>query len=197
MKNICVFCSSSDAISQKYFDIATGLGEIMAKNNFDLVYGGAGVGLMKKVSDAVKNNGQKVIGVIPEAIQNKRIGNEYLDTLIVTKTMHERKQKMYELSDAFIALPGGFGTLEELLEIMTLKQLEYHKKPIVIYNLDGFFDNILKQFDVFYDESFSKPVYKKIYHLSDNIEDTFDYLKNYKYEIIDSKWFDVSKKAFE
>lgn len=197
MKNICVFCSSSDAISQKYFDIATGLGEIMAKNNFDLVYGGAGVGLMKKVSDAVKNNGQKVIGVIPEVIQNKRIGNEYLDTLIVTKTMHERKQKMYELSDAFIALPGGFGTLEELLEIMTLKQLEYHKKPIVIYNLDGFFDNILKQFDVFYDESFSKSVYKKIYHLSDNIEDTFDYFKNYKYEIIDSKWFDVSKKAFK
>jgi len=197
MKNICVFCSSSDAISQKYFDVAKGLGEIMAKNNFDLVYGGAGVGLMKKVSDAVKNNGQKVTGVIPEAIQNKRIGNEYLDTLFITKTMHERKQKMYELSDAFIALPGGFGTLEELLEIMTLKQLEYHKKPIVIFNQDGFFDNILKQFDVFYDEKFSKSVYQKIYHLSDNLEDTFYYIKNYKYEVIDSKWFDVSEKAFE
>ncbi len=197
MKKICVFCSSSDAISQKYFDIAPKLGEIMGKNNFDLVYGGAGVGLMKKVSDAVKNNGQKVTGVIPEAIQNKRIGNEYLDELIVTKTMHERKQKMYELSDAFIALPGGFGTLEELLEVMTLKQLEYHKKPIVIFNLDGFFDNILKQFEVFYDEKFSKTAYKKIYHLSDNMEDTFDYLKNYKYETIDSKWFDVGMKAFE
>lgn len=197
MKTICVFCSSSDAIDKKFFETAKQLGVLMAKNNFDLVYGGAGVGLMKKVSDAVKANGQKVTGVIPKRIQEKRIGNENLDELFVTKTMHERKQMMYRLSDAFIALPGGFGTLEELAEVMTLKQLEYHKKPIIIFNQDGFYDNLLKMFEVFYEEKFSKRVYEKIYFVTNDMQSAFDYLINYRYKSVDSKWFDVSKKAFE
>ncbi len=196
MKKICVFCSSSDAISQQYFDITVEFGKLMNKNNYDLVYGGAGVGLMKRISDATKNNNQKVVGVIPEAIFNKNIQNDYLDKLIVTKTMHERKQKMYELSDAFLAIPGGFGTLEELLEVITLKQLEYHTKPIVILNTNGFYNNILKQFEVFYSEKFSKSVYKKIYFVTDNLQDTFDYFNNYEFKTIDTKWFDVSSKAF-
>ena len=197
MKKICVFCSSSSAVSEKYFQIAKKLGEIIALNNYELVYGGANVGLMKAISDAVINNNGKVIGVIPEVIYNKGLANKNLTQLIVTKNMSARKQKMNELSDAFIALPGGFGTLEELLEVITLKQLEEHLKPIVILNYEDFYTNLFKQFDVFYNSKFSKNIYRNLYFISTKVDDIINYINNYKEKKIDSKWFDVSKKAFE
>ena len=197
MLKICVFCSSSSAISEKYFQIAKKLGEIIALNNYELVYGGANVGLMKAISDAVIKNNGRVIGVIPEVIFNKGLADKNISQLIVTKNMSERKQKMTELSDAFIALPGGFGTLEELLEVITLKQLEEHLKPIVILNYDNFYNNLFKQFEVFYNSKFSKNIYRELYYISTNIEDSINYINNYQEKTIDSKWFDVSKKAFE
>jgi len=196
-KNLCVYCSSSDAVDNKYFEYSDLLAEYMIAYHYDLVYGGASVGLMGRMARKIKSCYGKVIGVIPQLIHEKRISFEDADIMFVTKDMHERKAKLAELSDAFLTLPGGFGTLEELSEIITLKQLGYHQKPIVIVNLDGFYDNLLKQYEVFYDEKFAKKVSQKLYFVSSNLDEIFKYLKNYKFEELDNKWFDVSKKAFE
>jgi len=195
-KNLCVYCSSSDAVDNKYVMYSESLAEFMVIKNYNLVYGGASVGLMGTLARKVKALNGEVYGVIPQKIHEKRISFEQADQIYVTETMHQRKAKLAELADAFLTLPGGFGTLEELAEIITLKQLDYHQKPIIIANFDGFYDNLLKQFDIFYDSKFSKNVYKKLYFVSDNLEEIFDYLENYKPEIIDSKWFNVSKTAF-
>ena len=197
MKKICVFCSSSEAISPQYFKIGVEIGNKIAENNYELIYGGANVGLMKTIADTVKKQNRKVTGVIPEVIYNKGLANKNVDELIVTTDMYARKQKMNELADAFITLPGGFGTLEELSEIITHKQLQLHYKPIIIFNQNNFYSNLLKQYDVFYNEKFSKNVYRDLYYITDSVKDTFDYIKNYTKQNIDSKWFDVSKKEFE
>lgn len=195
-KNICVYCSSSEAVDIKYFNFTKKLAESIVKNSYDLVYGGANVGLMRCIAENVKKNGGKVTGIIPQSIYDKGLAFENLDKLIVTANMHERKAKMAELSEIFFALPGGFGTLEEVLEIITLKQLNYHNKPVVIFNQDNFYDGLLKQFEAFYDSKFSKEIYKKLYLITDDIDSAFNYIKNYKPIIVDKKWFDVSKKAF-
>lgn len=137
-KVICVYASSSNLIDRKYFDIASQLGEAIARNGDTLLFGGGVRGLMGAAATAVHRHNGRVVGIIPEALNQKGVVYETCDELIVTKSLRERKAIMDERSDAFIALPGGFGTLEELLEIITLKQLKYHNKPIVILNFDGF-----------------------------------------------------------
>jgi cytokinin riboside 5'-monophosphate phosphoribohydrolase len=197
IKKICVYCSSSEAVENKYFDFTKKLAELLVKNRYDLVYGGANVGLMNSLAITVKQNGGKVFGVMPELIFQKGLAFTDCDDFFVTNDMASRKAKMAELADAFIALPGGFGTLEELLEIITLKQLNYHQKPIVIINFQNFYDDLLLQFEKFYNSKFSKEVSRNIYFVSENFDEIFSYLKNHKQQTIDSKWFDVSKKEFE
>lgn len=142
-KYLCVFCGSSNNVDNKFFGLARQLGQLMAKNNIGLVYGGASVGLMGELADAVLDNGGNVIGVIPKSLVDMEVAHEKLDELIVVNSMHERKNMMYEKSDAFVALPGGFGTLDELFEILTWRQLNFHHKEIMILNFDDYFQSIL------------------------------------------------------
>jgi uncharacterized protein (TIGR00730 family) len=195
-KNICVYCSSSEAVDDKYFEITKRLAELIVKKSYNLVYGGANVGLMRCLAENVKKNNGKVIGVIPESIHNKGIGFENADEFYITEDMHKRKAKMAELSDSFIALPGGFGTVEELCEIITLKHLNYHQKAIVIINYDNFYLNLLKQFDEFYKHKFSKEICKQLYFVAENEITAINYIENYIPIVVDQKWFDVRKNAF-
>ncbi len=187
---ICVFCSSSDNIDDVYFNSAAELGKIIGKKGHNLVYGAGKIGLMGKISVAVKQNGGAITGVIPETLNKKGITSEIDNVLIVTVDMHERKKIMFEKSNAFIALPGGFGTIEELLEVLTLKQLRYHKKPVVILNICGFYNDILKQFGVFFQQKFAKKEYASLYYVAENPKDAVRYIEDYKYKAVNDKWFD-------
>ncbi len=162
-KRVCVYCSSSSKIAPAFVDAARELGKIFAKNNIELVYGGGSVGLMGVLADSVLENGGTVIGVIPQFMVEVEWQHNGVTELILTETMHERKEKMAELADAFMALPGGFGTLEELLEIITWKQLGIHSKPIVLLNTEGYYDHLLALFERGADELFVRPEHLKMW----------------------------------
>jgi len=187
-KNICVFCSSSDHLSDKYYDAARELGTAIGNSGNHIVYGGTNVGLMHASAFATKNSGGKVFGVIPELIQSKGIASDYADELIVTSDMKERKEVIREKSDAFVALPGSFGTLEEILEVITLKQLGYHTKPIVFVDVDGFYSALKAQFDMQYQENFANESFRNMYVFVSNAADALDYIDNYTVVDQVAKW---------
>lgn len=189
--NICVFCSSSNAIPEHYFDEAVKLGKLIGEHSHAIVYGGATVGLMHTVAEAAREAGALSLGIIPESIHNKRLSSPRDHEQIITPNMRDRKYLMRKRSDAFIALPGGFGTLEEILEVITLKQLGYHQKPIVFVNTDGFFNSLFDQFERAYRESFSKEDYKSTYGIAPNAEEAISYIQNYRFTELTTKWFDV------
>ena len=189
IKNICVFCSSSDVIAEDYKKVAGNLAGLMSDKGFTLVNGGSKVGLMGIMARKVKEGGGKSIGVIPKLIYDKDLACYSVDELIVTKDMRERKEKLSELAHAFIALPGGFGTLEELMEVLTLKQLEVHQKPIVIMNINNFYHKLLGQFEVYYKNGFSKGGYKNLYFVTENVQEAIGYISKYKPSDIVSKWY--------
>lgn len=143
MKKLCVFCGSAEGNSPAYLEMAKDLGTMMAKNNIALVYGGASIGVMGAVADAVLANGGAVIGVIPQCLVSYEIAHKDLTELHIVESMHDRKKLMYDKSDAFISLPGGMGTLDEMFEILTWSQLKLHSKPCFIYNFQGFYDSLL------------------------------------------------------
>ena len=147
IRNVCVYSASSTKIDKKYFDAAEDLGRLLAKNEINLINGAGCLGLMKAVADATLEDGGTVTGVIPHFMVEQGWHHKGLTKLIETENMHERKQLMADLSDGVIALPGGCGTLEELLEIITWKQLALYLKPIVILNIDGFFNPLLEMLD--------------------------------------------------
>ena len=192
--NICVFSSSSNAIKEVYFQEAEQLGMLIAKGNHTLINGGANVGLMEAVTISASLAGGKTIGIIPEKLINRSLVSENSHEVIVTPDMHNRKERMREISDAFIALPGGFGTLEEILEVITLRQLEYHTKPIVFINTNHFFDNLFKQFEVSYSEMFAKDIYRELYFVAQNAAEAIEYITKYVPVVLDSKWFQVPEK---
>nr|WP_320013763.1 TIGR00730 family Rossman fold protein [uncultured Desulfobacter sp.] len=142
MQKICVYCGSSDGTRPEYRQAAAALGRAMLEKDIDLVYGGAGVGLMGTLADTVLQGGGRVTGVIPEALINREISHPGLTELVVVGSMHERKSMMAELSDGFIALPGGIGTMEELFEILTWSHLGIHKKPCALLNVVGYYDHL-------------------------------------------------------
>lgn len=191
---ICVFSSSSNAINDIYFQEAEKLGILIANGNHTLINGGANVGLMEALTISAKNGGAKTIGIIPERLMGRSLASVNSHEVVVTSDMQERKSKMREISDAFIALPGGFGTLEEILEVMTLRQLGYHQKPIVFINSNKFFDYLFKQFEITYQEMFAKETYRNLYFIANNSEEALDYITNYSPVELDSKWFEVPKK---
>lgn len=170
MMNICVYCSSSDKIAQKHIDVAVELGEAIAREGATLVYGGGNVGLMGKVALSAQARGAKVIGVIPERLVEREVVHRGCDELIITKTMRERKAIMDEKSDAFIALAGGFGTLDEVMEAITIRQLGFHQKPIVFLNADGFYDNLLAFFEQLYAEGFAGRQMTRHYQVAETVE---------------------------
>ncbi|MBT3382259.1 MAG: TIGR00730 family Rossman fold protein [Prolixibacteraceae bacterium] len=192
--NICVFSSSSNAIPDVYFQEARFLGQLIGKGNHTLVNGGANVGLMEAVTIATRNAGSKTIGIIPEKMIGRSLASENAHEVLITKDMQERKARMREISDVFIALPGGFGTLEEILEVMTLRQLSYHTKPVIFINTNNFFKYLLKQFEVTYNEMFAKEIYRDLYFVAENSEDAIKYLNDYVPIELDTKWFKVPDK---
>ncbi len=192
--NICVFSSSSNAIKEVYFHEAEQLGKLIAKGNHTLINGGANVGLMEAVTISASLAGGKTIGIIPEKLIGLSLASANSHEVIVTPDMHNRKERMRDISDAFIALPGGFGTLEEILEVITLRQLEYHTKPIVFINTNHFFDNLFKQFEVSYNEMFAKDIYRELYFVAQNAAEAMDFISNYIPVVLDSKWFQVPEK---
>jgi uncharacterized protein (TIGR00730 family) len=142
-RQLCVFCGSSDGANPRHRQAAVALGASLARRGIGLVYGGAHCGLMGALADAVLEGGGRVVGVMPQALVQMERAHEGLSELIITPDMHTRKAKMSQLADAFLALPGGFGTLDELCEIVTWAQLGFHRKPIGILNSDGFWDGLL------------------------------------------------------
>jgi uncharacterized protein (TIGR00730 family) len=188
--NICVYCSSSDAVDRIYFDAAEEVGRAIAARKDVLVYGGSDVGLMGALAKSAKSGGAKVLGVMPAGIADHGIAFRGADELIVTDTVRERKAIMERRSDAFVALPGGFGTLEELLEILTLKQLHYHSKPVVLFDTGGFYQPLLALFGRLYEARFAKSETSKLYGVRSTVDGLFDYLDRYEPERVDSKWFE-------
>jgi uncharacterized protein (TIGR00730 family) len=146
---------------------------------------------MHTVAEAARQAGARSVGIIPESIHNNRLSSPRDDEQIITPNMRERKYLMRKRSDAFIALPGGFGTLEEILEVITLKQLQYHNKPIVFVNTNGFYDSLFAQFERAYKDSFSKEDYKSTYFIASDSEEAITYIQNYQPVEQTSKWFDV------
>jgi uncharacterized protein (TIGR00730 family) len=157
MKRICVFCGSSTGNRRPYTQAALDLGRALCARRIGLVYGGGNVGLMGIVADAVMESGGEVTGVIPEALVQRELAHRAVTELIVVRSMHERKAKMAELSDAFIAMPGGYGTFEEFCEIITWAQLGLHRKPCAILNVEGYYDPLLALFDRAVAEGFVHP----------------------------------------
>jgi uncharacterized protein (TIGR00730 family) len=185
--NICVFCSSSSALAQPFFDAARQLGERIAHYAHTLVYGGADVGLMGEVAHAVTQGGGYVIGVMPEVLRDKRISYDKVDEMIITSDLRERKAVMATRADAFVALPGGFGTLEELLEVLTLRQLAEHTKPIVLLNTLDFYTPLIDVFEHFYREKFAHPC-REFYFVASDVPEVFTYLDRYQPFSAPDKW---------
>jgi uncharacterized protein (TIGR00730 family) len=154
--NVCVFCGSSKGLNPLYAQAAKELGNLMPKYSMNLVYGGGNVGLMGIVADSVMASGGKVIGIIPDFLLKREVGHRGITELEVVESMHERKKRMADLADAFIALPGGWGTLEELSEVLTWRQLGLIKNPIAILNINNFFDPLLSQMSRMVQDGFVK-----------------------------------------
>lgn len=187
MKRITVFCGSSMGNSEIFKNTTAELGKAMAQRNIDLVYGGAKVGLMGAIADAVLAAGGKVIGVLPNFLQAKELSHEGLTELILVETMHERKTKMNELCDGVLALPGGFGTMEELFEMLTWGQLGLHTKPVGILNIGGFYDSLNLLTQTMVDSGFLKPINRDMLLVDENIAAILDKMENYKAPDVE-KW---------
>lgn len=180
LKSIAVFCASSDGEDEEIFHQAYHTGEYLAKNNINLIYGGSKLGLMGQVAKGALENNGKVTGVIPDFLKTKEVVHLGLTKLITTQNMHERKLKMHELSDGFIALPGGFGTLEELFEILTWGQLGLHKHPIGILNSSNYYDDLLKMMDNMVKKGLLRSSNMDLVLVASTIEDLVEKMRNFK-----------------
>lgn len=180
MKSICVFCGSRLGSKPIYRETAKSVGQLIAQQQLRLVYGGGNIGLMGVVADAVLEYGGEVVGVIPGHLQEKEVGHAGLTELHVVSTMHERKALMANLSDAFVALPGGFGTFEEFCEILTWAQLDLHRKPCGLLNVDGFYDPLLTLFDRAVDDGFLRPEYHSMVLTATDADELLMRMRAYK-----------------
>jgi len=187
IKAITVFCGSSEGNDSTVLEEASVLGQTLAVRDITLVYGAAKIGIMGKVAVAALKNGGQVIGVIPEFLKLKEVVHLGLTELITTENMHERKIKMNDLADAFIALPGGFGTLEELFEIITWAQLGLHQKPIGLLNVNGFYDDLLKLLENMVRRGFLKMSNYEMLLVDTSVEGLLEKLNSYKPEPV-PKW---------
>jgi hypothetical protein len=179
MQNIAVFCGSSDGYNEVYREVAYNVGNLLAGRGIGVVYGGACVGLMGAVADGALQNGGRVVGVIPTFLKRKEIVHEGLSELIVVDTMHERKLQMNRLCDAVIALPGGWGTMEELFEMLTWGQLGLHQKPIGLLNVNGFYEAIKAQCNNMVTEGFLDEQVNESLLISEGAEELLDMMAQY------------------
>lgn len=180
IKKVCVFASSSSKIDICYYEAAEKLGYILAENGFDIVYGGSSLGLMWACAGTAYKYGANVYGVMPQRLYNMGVATDSGVELTVTECMRTRKAEMDRMSDAIVALPGGFGTLEELSEMIVQKQLGYNNKPVIILNTNGFYNKLVEFFDTIIMQNFGKGGHREIYYIAETPKDVIDYLKNYK-----------------
>ena len=190
---ICVYCSSSDAVPENYITTAEKTGKLIAENGHSLIYGGASVGSMGAVARGVKAGGGRIIGVMPEKLHAHGLGFTGVDEEIITSTMRERKGIMEENADAFLALPGGIGTLEEIFEVMVLKQLGYHNRPVVFVDTGGFYTPLFNFLAGLYRENFMKEGTRQQYFLAASPEEALGYIENYTPPENVAKWFNHSR----
>ncbi len=179
-KKICVYCSSSKSLSDDYYEVAAELGKLIGEQGHELVYGGTDVGMMQSIADAVKDAGGRITGVIPKVITQMGIAKPDCDEFYETDDMSERKSLMASLSNAFVALPGGFGTLEEFSDIVTRKHLGSHDKAIVLLNHNGFYDSLLEWFNKLYEQEFASMSYKSSFFVANNAQEAIELVNNYK-----------------
>ena len=187
MKRICVFCGSNPGANPDYLQAAKQLGQVLAANCLGLVYGGAGVGIMKEIADAVLQEGGEVIGVMPQFLVDKEVAHNGLTDLRVVNSMHERKMLMADLADGFIALPGGLGTLEEFFEVVTWAQLGMHAKPCGLLNIADYFRNLLEFLDHAVQERLLRAEHRSMILTDDNPNSLLNQFKCYHPPKID-KW---------
>lgn len=180
MKRLCVYCGSSPGALPAYLESARGLGALMAERDLELVYGGGNVGMMGEVAQSVLDHGGHVIGVIPRDLVKREVAHTGLADLRIVDSMHERKALMAELADAFVALPGGIGTLEELLEVMTWAQLGLHAKPCGVLNVEGYFDRLLDFLDHVADQRFLHPAHRRLLLSAAGAEELLDAFEGYR-----------------
>jgi uncharacterized protein (TIGR00730 family) len=189
MKRLCVFCGSSPGARPAYSQVAADLGRALARGGFGLVYGGSKVGLMGILADAVLAARGEVVGVIPQALVKKELAHTNLTELRVVASMHERKQTMADLSDGFIALPGGMGTVEELTEVLTWAQLGLHRKPCGLLNVEGYYDRFIGFLDHAVAERFVTPAHRSMIVVASTPDELLDAFRTYQAPIVD-KWID-------
>lgn len=193
MKRICVFCGSNRGVRSEYIEAAQSLGKILVKRNLSLVYGGGNVGLMGVIADAVLAEGGEVIGVIPQSLVDREVAHQSLTKMHIVNSMHERKALMADLSDGFIAMPGGMGTFDEFCEILTWAQLGIHQKPCGILNVENYFTPLLKMFDHATVEGFLRHIHLDLVIEATKAEILLDLFDNYQPQSI-AKWMDQNKR---
>ncbi len=180
MRRICVYCGSSRGARRVYADAARQLADLLAEQHLELVYGGASKGIMGIIADRMLEHGGIVHGVIPESLYEKEIAHEGVSELHVVGSMHERKTLMSQLSDGFIAMPGGFGTLEEIIESVTWGQLQFHDKPCGLLNVDGYFDGLLEWLDHAVGEGFLRPENRRMLLADDDPAALLAHFRRYR-----------------
>lgn len=190
MRRICVFCGSKAGGREVYADHARRFGAALVRRGLGLVYGAGHVGLMGVVADAVLQAGGEVIGVIPQALVDKELAHSQLTDLRIVRTMHERKAMMAELADGFAALPGGYGTGDELFEILTWAQLGFHRKPIGVVNVGGYFDGLLAWLDHTVAEQFVKPPHRRLLLVAQDADELLDQFESHATSSAEQPWIE-------
>jgi uncharacterized protein (TIGR00730 family) len=180
MQSICVFCASGIGKDPLYAQAARQLGKLLANQNIRLIYGGSQRGLMGEVAQAVLDNGGEVTGVIPGFLATKEIAHTHLTEMFEVNTMHERKSKMADLAEGFLAMPGGFGTMDELCEILTWAQLGLHRKPIGIWNINGYYDALITLFDRMAEEELLKPINRRMVLADADLDVLMEKMRTYE-----------------
>ena len=176
-KSICVFCGASNNVDKKFLNIGAEFGQLLALRDVTLVYGGGDCGVMGAVANSTMKHGGYAIGVFPRSLRNIENEHQSLTEITIVDTMHERKQNMFERSDAFVVFPGGFGTMDEMFEILTWKQLMLHNKPVVIFNYQGYWDPLIALMKNIIECRFAKAEVATYYHVVDKLENIFDILE--------------------
>ena len=189
-RRICVFCGSSSRVDTRYRDSATTLGHLLAARGDELIYGGGRVGLMGLVADAALERGARVTGVIPRFLMDLEVGHGAVSELVVTDSMHERKAEMYERADAFVVLPGGLGTLDETLEVLTWSQLRLSTKPVVLVDVNGYWQPLLALIEHSIAAGFTRPENRDLFRVVPTVEDVFEAFEAFPVASADvsSKW---------
>ncbi len=188
IQTACVFCASSSALAKPYVEAARQLGKMLAERQITLIYGGAYVGIMKELSDAVHAHGGKTVGVIPRLINDKKGADPHLSELVLVEDMRTRKQEMEKRADAYIVLPGGVGTMDELYDAIVQKELGYHAKPIVVVNINQYYDKWLDFFAEGVRQNFMRELKQHLFHVISKVEEVFDYLEKYTPGTPEDKW---------